>query len=130
MAKKLPLRSELKIEETWDLTPLFSSDEAWEKEWQALNDELSIYKNYEGHLKDSAEILWECLQKDDELCIRLERIYSYAHQKQDQDTGNAKYQEFYGKAYELLPTEIFRSHSMTHFSVKSDFFQCECYKNA
>lgn len=101
MAKKLPLRSELKIEETWDLTPLFPSDEAWEKEWQALNEELSIYKNYEGHLKDSAEILWECLQKDDELCIRLERIYSYAHQKQDQDTGNAKYQEFYGKAYEL-----------------------------
>ncbi|KIR03518.1 Oligoendopeptidase F [Lachnospiraceae bacterium TWA4] len=97
----LPTRDEINVNDTWDLTPLFASDALWEQELEALTNDLSIYEKYKSHLHESADILWNCLSDDDRLCKRLETIYSYAHQKQDQDTSNAKYQEFYGKAYEL-----------------------------
>ena len=35
------------------------------------------------------------------MCEFLERVYCYAHQKQDQDTTEGIYQEFYGKAFDL-----------------------------
>ena len=34
--KKLPSRSEIKVEDTWKLEDIFASDDAWEKEFEEV----------------------------------------------------------------------------------------------
>lgn len=101
MTETLQLRKDIKTEDTWNLEDYFADDEQWEKAWKELKEQIAGYGKYAGHLADSPQLLYECLQFDDRLCEYLERVYCYAHQKQDQDTTVGKYQEFYDKAYEL-----------------------------
>lgn len=101
MSEKLPLRSEVKTEDTWRLEDYFPTDADWKEAWSDLESRLDVYNQYRGHLADSAEMLYECLLFDDTFCELLERVYCYAHQKQDQDTANGTYQEFYGRAMDL-----------------------------
>ncbi|MDY2627250.1 MAG: oligoendopeptidase F [Lachnospiraceae bacterium] len=101
MADGLLKRSEIRIEDTWKLEDYFETDEKWKEACASLDRKMGGYAGYVGHLADSANILYECLRFDDELCEFLERVYSYAHQKQDQDTTVGIYQEFYGRAFDL-----------------------------
>ncbi|MDY4968647.1 MAG: oligoendopeptidase F [Lachnospiraceae bacterium] len=101
MADRLLKRSEIRTEDTWKLEDYFASDELWKEACEKVEKMIHGYQKYCGHLADSADILYECLQFDDELCEFLERVYCYAHQKQDQDTTEGIYQEFYGKAFDL-----------------------------
>ncbi|MDO5410190.1 MAG: oligoendopeptidase F [Lachnospiraceae bacterium] len=101
MANQLPVRSEVKIEDTWKLEDYFASDDAWRKACDLLEAKLPQYKEFCGHLAESADMLYNCLRFDDEVGEFLERVYCYAHQKQDQDTAEGIYQELYGRAYDL-----------------------------
>ncbi len=101
MAEQVKKRSEVRVEDTWKLEDYFETDEAFKEACASLKEQIPGYKKYCGHLADSADVLYECLQFDDELCLLFERVYHYAFQKQDQDTAEGKYQEFYGKAYDL-----------------------------
>lgn len=101
MADQLRKRSEISIEDTWKLEDYFQTDELWKEACASLDKKITEYGRYCGHLAESPDLLYECLQFDDELCEFLERVYCYAHQKQDQDTTENIYQEFYGKAFDL-----------------------------
>ena len=56
---------------------------------------------YEGHLLDSADSLLEITEFSLDLERQVEKLYVYAHMKNDQDTREAKYQEYYAKAMTL-----------------------------
>ncbi|SEN15251.1 oligoendopeptidase F [Mesobacillus persicus] len=90
--KKLPARSEVPVEETWRLEDIFSSDEAWEQEFQEVKELLPGVQQYQGKLGDSGEQLYEALQFQDRLLERLGKLYTYAHMRYDQDTANSFYQ--------------------------------------
>lgn len=109
MSDQLRKRSEIKIEDTWKLEDYFETDELWKEACGVLEKRVSEYQKYCGHLSDSADTLYECLQFDDALCIQLEKVYCYAYQKQDQDTAEGIYQEFYGRAYELYTNMVTES---------------------
>ncbi len=96
--KKIPLRSEVPQEFTWDLTPLFASDEAWLAEYEALKALPAEIAAYQGHLGDDAETLLSFFRLQDQAAIRLSTFYGYASCKSDQDTGNGFYQDLRGKA--------------------------------
>lgn len=98
MAKK---RNEYKEELKWNLKDIFKTDKDYEEAYQKLVKELANYKNYQGHILDSANSLLEFLEFDTNLNQELERIYSYAHLNNDSDTADTKYQEMFGKAYNL-----------------------------
>ena len=59
-------------------------------------------KNLKGHLGESAETLYEALSLEDELGTKLEKVYVYAHLKQDQDTANDKYTGLEARAHQLV----------------------------
>ena len=75
----------------WNLTDLFPSDEAWEKEYKAVEKEYSEYDftAFEGKLADK-ETLLSCLQLNDTLSRRLEKLYIYANMRHDEDVRIAK----------------------------------------
>ena len=56
---------------------------------------------YEGHLLDSADSLLEITEFSLEMERQMEKLYVYAHMKNDQDTREAKYQEYHAKAMTL-----------------------------
>ena len=62
--KKLPSRSEVNPADTWDLSSLYPSDDAWEKAFAALQGQIGGYAQFQGHLADSAETLAKCLAFD------------------------------------------------------------------
>jgi len=101
MTKQLPKRSEMNRKDTWDLSSLFVSDEAWKKEYKTVEKEINLLEQYKGHMKDSANLLLEALNTMANLNRRIERLYVYAQQSFDTDTTNSNYQKLYGKAQNL-----------------------------
>lgn len=90
--KSLPARSEISIEETWQLEDIFATDQEWEKEFQAVNSLIPGIKEFQGKLGESAETLYQALQLEDKLLERIGRLFTYAHMRYDQDTTNSFYQ--------------------------------------
>ena len=55
--ERLPKRSEVPAELTWNLGDIFESDEAWAAENEALKKEIPNIASYRGKLGESAETL-------------------------------------------------------------------------
>ena len=94
-------RNEINEKDTWDLSTIFETDQKWEEELALLTEDTKEAARLEGHLLDSAESLLNITERYLDLSRRLEKLYVYAHMKNDQDTRVAKYQEYYAKAMTL-----------------------------
>lgn len=90
--KKIPLRSEIKTGDTWDLTQLYPSDEAWEKAFETLHGKVDGYARFKGKLGESPETLKKCLEFDVEFEKEGEKLGSYAFLKASEDVANSTYQ--------------------------------------
>lgn len=99
----IPQRSEVPEEFTWNLNDIFpGGDEAWLAEYEALKACPAQLAAYAGRLGESAETLLAWFKLNDEIGLRLEKLYGYASCKGDQDTANAFYQDMRGKALSVL----------------------------
>lgn len=98
MAKQ---RNEIEEKYTWDLTTIFPTDEAFEAELAQVSEEVKKAAGLAGHLLDSADSLLKTTEIQLDLMRRIEKLYSYAHMKNDQDTRVAKYQEYQAKGMTL-----------------------------
>ena len=94
-------RNEINEKDTWDLSTIFETDQKWEEELALLTEDTKEAASLEGHLLDSAESLLNITERYLDLSRRLEKLYVYAHMKNDQDTRVAIYQEYYAKAMTL-----------------------------
>lgn len=91
-AQQLPLRSKVKVADTWDLASLFRSDEDWHALFVQWEQRLSEYDRFRGRLGESAAVLCECLQFDADFDRTGERLGTYALLKSCEDEGNSTYQ--------------------------------------
>ena len=98
MAKQ---RNEIEEKYTWDLSTIFPTDEAFEAELAQVSEEVKKAASLAGHLLDSADSLLTTTEIQLDLMRRIEKLYSYAHMKNDQDTRVAKYQEYQAKGMTL-----------------------------
>jgi oligoendopeptidase F len=76
----------------WNLRDIYSSDEEWEKNFDWVENKIGDYDNFRGKLKNSPEILLACFKFDDEMGIKLERLYLYAMLSKDSDMSVSIYQ--------------------------------------
>ena len=76
----------------WRFTDIYPSDEAWEAEYKAIDEEYSNYdySRFKGHLADKNTLL-ECFKHIDTMSRRIEKLYLYAHTNRDCDVRDAKY---------------------------------------
>ena len=100
--KPIPERKEIADQDKWDLAALFDSDKLWETMVAELEDELSDFSKYKGRLKDSIAVLKEAVEFHLGFTRRLEKVYTYAHLKSDQDKSNQYYLGFHQKALNLF----------------------------
>ncbi|MBO1085153.1 MULTISPECIES: oligoendopeptidase F [Enterococcus] len=99
---KLPNREDLPEKLTWDLTPIFSSDQEFNKKYEELTEELKNSEHYKGTLGNGATAFLEALEFVLTMYRKVELIYVYSHLKNDQDTTNTTYQALYARAGSLL----------------------------
>ena len=101
MSNELPKRSEVPIEETWDLTSIFESDKAWEDAFEQLEKEYKQVDKFKGNFTESAEKLLELLQFSEAIELKVSHLYVYTHLHSDTDVANAKYQAMQSRAVAL-----------------------------
>ncbi|HVC99496.1 MAG TPA: oligoendopeptidase F [Pirellulales bacterium] len=95
--KSLPRRNQVKIADTWDLSSLFESDDAWETAFGEWERQMGGYAKYKGKLGESAAGLADCLKFDGDFDRAGERLGTYAFLKTAEDTANSPYQRMLGR---------------------------------
>ncbi len=95
-------RDETPENSQWDLSGLYSSNEEWDKDFQSLEADLSRYASFQGTLGESCLKLKECIEFDMNFSRKLEKLYTFAHLKNDEDKTNSFYQGNFEKAMRLL----------------------------
>lgn len=98
---KLITRDEQQLENTWDLTQIFASDEAWEEAYKELEGYLGKEEAIKGTLGSSSDALLSALLLDSEIEEKLSKVYVYSHLKHDQDTSNDTYSAMEQRAASL-----------------------------
>ena len=118
-------RNEINEKDTWDLSTIFETDQKWEEELALLTEDTKEAARLEGHLLDSAESLLNITERFLDLSRRLEKLYVYAHMKNDQDTRVAKYQEYYAKAMTLYSQldQIFSFYEPEFMTITEEQYQ-------
>lgn len=91
-AKSLPLRSKVKLADTWDLTQLFKNDAAWLTAFKRWEKQIATFDTFRGKLGTSAKTVKQCFDFDNDFERLGEKLGSYAFLKQSEDVGNSTYQ--------------------------------------
>ena len=102
MAKELPKRSEVKEEYTWDLSDMYASKEAWDKELEEVLAITGEIKKMEGKVTVTAADLLFTLEQSAKAEQKLELAGSYASRLYDQDQKNTAHQAMFQKIMALF----------------------------
>ncbi len=92
IAGSLPSRSDIDEKYKWDLTDIYQSEDLWNKDFNWVKNNIANYKNFIGKLSNSADDLLKCLKFDDEIGIKLQKLYLYSMLEKDSDMRVTKYQ--------------------------------------
>jgi oligoendopeptidase F len=76
--RTLPKRTEVSEGDCWDLSSLYSSDEAWEADFKIFSSKVEGYSDFRGKLGEGPVRMLECLQFDLEIDRLAERLGTYA----------------------------------------------------
>lgn len=90
--KKLISRSEVSVEDTWDLSSLYASDATWEQDFAAIVKLIPKYDSFRGRLGEGPQLLAECLEFDLQVERLAERLGTYAFLKTTEDQTCDAYQ--------------------------------------
>ena len=96
-ASNVPLRSEVDPAHTWDLSSLFSSDDAWESGFRQWESRIAEFESHRGRLSESPESLAACLAFHSDFDRQGERLGVYAFLKSAEDAGESRYQAMLGR---------------------------------
>lgn len=78
-------RSQVPVDQTWDLTDLFLSEQEWEKELEDVQTDVDMITKYKGNLGKSASHLLGCLQEMEQFQKRLVKVATHASLRQHAD---------------------------------------------
>lgn len=92
MAKELPKRSEVKLEDTWKIEDMYANVDAWKADLEKVKQMAEKLDSYQGHMGESAKNLYEAMQLNDEIGRIGGMAYSYANRCSDVDTTNTENQ--------------------------------------
>ncbi|WP_213532256.1 oligoendopeptidase F [Paenibacillus sp. J45TS6] len=97
---KVVKRSEVPLEDQWNLQDLFEDQAAWDKEYEEVKTLTKKAAEFQGKLSQ-AEAVKSCFELEDDISLKTERLYVYAHMHHDEDTANPTYQALSQKSKKL-----------------------------
>ena len=87
--QKIPMRSQVKKEDTWAIEDMYATVEDWEKDFATAKKVAEEAAEYAGRLGESAQALYDWSALTEKLDCMLSEIYGYASRVKDQDTADA-----------------------------------------
>lgn len=100
----LPPRSAVPIADTWDLTPLFTGEPAWDAAFKQATAQLEAFKGFAGRLGDGPAVLRQFFDLDNEFSRLCERLANYASLRTSQDQTDQSAQAMRSR-YQHLATQ-------------------------
>jgi len=97
----IPERKDVKSEDKWDLSPMFEGDDEWHILYREIEGKIEGYSKYAGKMGESLGLFRETLEFDISISRELEKLYTYAHLKSDEDKSNQFYLGMYQKVVNL-----------------------------
>jgi oligoendopeptidase F len=97
----LPARNEIETKYKWKLEDIYTDVEKWEEDFRYVSESQNKISRFEGKLSKSAETLYECLKTDEEIGIKLGKIFLYAMLSKDLDLTDAEAQGRYDRTVNL-----------------------------
>ncbi len=88
--EKIPERKDIDPSFKWDLSPLFAGDAEWEALFSSIEQRLGRYNDYRGRLHESLSVFREAIDFDLSMSRDIERLYTYAHLKSDEDKADQR----------------------------------------
>ena len=98
---ELPSREEIDSIYKWKLEDIYENEELWEKDFDQVKQQLNLLDEYRGKI-NSAEKLLGVLKLKDEVAMKIDRLFTYARMRKDEDNTRAKYQALSDRAMGLL----------------------------
>jgi oligoendopeptidase F len=95
--QKIPLRGEITVSDTWDLSKLFVNDEDWNKGLAEFEKMTEKILSFQGTLGGSAIKLADYLDFSRDLNLLGERLGYYAMLRQSEDEGSPEARTMTGK---------------------------------
>ncbi len=102
MSEKIMKRSEVPVEDTWNLSDIFATDAQWQEALEELKTALPQIENFRGRLCESAASLLAYFKLNDTLSLKASMVYGYANCSSDVDTAVGYYQNMKGQAMGVL----------------------------
>ena len=95
-------RSEVPLEQTWDMTTVFPALEDWEKAFEDLSAQKDSVTRYMGRLAESADTLYEAIKGRETLMDDLWKLATYAFHRSDEDTADPVFLAMKGRLGALI----------------------------
>lgn len=99
--KKLPLREQVEEKYKWRLEDIYENDDLWKKDYATIEEKIVSIEKFQDNI-NTAENLWSVLCLNDEISQKVDRIFTYARMRRDEDNANSKYQSMADKALSLV----------------------------
>jgi oligoendopeptidase F len=101
-ATSLPLRSEVPVEQTWDLASVFPTPKDWEDAYTQLSNRLPDLTVYHGHLAENPLTLLQYIQVFQEAATLMGKIGLYANNSYAVDSLDQEAAARNGQARSLM----------------------------
>jgi len=84
----IPIRTEVRVEDTWDLTLLYPDAAAWENDFLRMQELFPGITAFRGRLAEGPFVVHQALLLDDEVSRFVERLVQFAGLKASEDSAN------------------------------------------
>ncbi|MEX2445227.1 MAG: oligoendopeptidase F [Alkalispirochaeta sp.] len=97
----IPARNEIPTHDRWDLSKLYSNDEAWEADLDHLIEQEEAILSFQGRLHESAKTLLDYLTLSVDIGKLEERLGYYAMLRKSEDAGDSENQSRFGRFMQI-----------------------------
>jgi len=94
----LPARSDIAVEDTWDLEDMYATDELWEEDFTRAEETLAGFEGFRGRLGESGATLLEALRFNNDFGMLLSDLVVYAGMRSHEDQRVDKYNGMFARA--------------------------------
>lgn len=102
MGKETKRRDQIDQNYKWNIEEMYPDEEQWKADYKTVEEKAKDFTAYSGRLGESPKLLLEALQKKDTIWLILEKVYTYARMKKDEDNRVNQYQAMSDKASTLI----------------------------
>ena len=102
MGKELKKRDQIDQKYKWNIEDMFPDESLVEAKMAKIMELTEKFKEYEGHVTESAETLAQALKDNDEIWQKAEKIYVYARMRRDEDNSRSQYQAMTDKCNYIM----------------------------